>query len=149
MQNVTFLLQCRVLVCVVVILCRIGLFVFFPLLKFTRRLQNLCISILPPILSALGELMAPNKRNEEMEANCCDRRCTLTEAFKAVASGCCATSPAACPTRCSLIPEAALLRRGTSRRRRCVFCSSLSVIHFNRRASVVWERHCFYSTRTP
>lgn len=139
MQNVTFLLQCGVLVCTAVILCRIGLFCFFPPLKFTRRLQNFCISILPPIVLALGELMAHNKRNEETEANGCDRCCTLTEAVKTVASGCCATSPAACPTRCSLIPEAALLRRGTSRRRRCVFCSSPSVIHFNGQASVVWE----------
>lgn len=82
MQNVTFLLQCGVLVCTAVILCRIGLFVFSLLLKFTRRLQNFfAFSIPPPIVLALGELMAHNKRNEETGANRGDRCCTLTEAF--------------------------------------------------------------------
>lgn len=37
MQNLTFLLQCGVLVCTAVILCRIGLFVFIPSFKIHKK----------------------------------------------------------------------------------------------------------------
>lgn len=142
MQNLAFLRQRGVLVCTAVILCRIGLFGYFQ----KEAWEFLHVQ---PTTDCFGSRGANGSQqwNQETKANCCNRCCTLTEALKKRVS--LLRHLSVCLSEALLINSSSSPAAAWNKPLLMRLLFFVIVIHFNRRASVLWERHCFYSTRTP
>lgn len=111
--------------------CRVG-----------HQIQIICISTSPQTFGAWWA-HGSQQTTEKKEANCCNHCCSLRLYNTCLAAPALPEeSLAACPRLCSLIQEVVLLRRKTNHCWR-FFCFFLSVIHFNRRPSVVCRWHFF------